>query len=475
MVAGLAAVALLALVGAGVVVVRPGPVAGWLGETAAATPSAAPSTPEPEPSPVLAAASTDAPAPTAAGVKAVLDPLVASSGLGARTHLSVVDVATGETLYSRAPTTATVPASTTKLATATAVLAARGPAYRIETRVVAGSNPGEVVIIGGGDPTLAVGATGTYPGAARLDQLAKQVTRALGGAIPTKVIVDTTLFTGPTLAPSWDSDVLPGGFGAPTTALTINGARVNPKQFPGYAERYSTPDLAAGQAFAKALGVSTKAVTRGKAPATPDASAATPTPGSAPAPGTVLGTVQSPPVLRLVEYMLIDSDNVVAEYLARQVAIARGEPASYAGGGAATLAVLAELGLPTTGAALSDGSGLSRANRLTAALLTDLLRLAASDAHPELVGVIGGLPVAAWSGTLRDRYRSPAAGGLGAGVVRAKTGTLSGVNSISGVMVTADGRLLAFAVLADQVPMGKDQAEVRLDTLTAALATCGCS
>lgn len=467
-------VLLLALATAGTVVVRPGPVAGWLGEGTAGTPSITVSqTPEAEPSPVLVASATDAPMPSAAGVSAVLDPILASAGLGGRVHVSVLDAATGDTLYARGPDTRTIPASTTKIVTAAAVLASRGPTYRIETRVVAGANPGEVVIVGGGDPTLAVNGTMTYPGAARLDQLAKQVKEALGGTAPTKVTVDSGLFTGPPVEPSWDSDVTTIGYGAATTALTTNGARVNPKQYTGAAKRYGAPDIAAGQAFAKALGVSTKAVSRGTAPPTADA---TPTPGgAAPAPGTVLGKVESPPILRLVEIMLTESDNVVAEYLARQVALARNQPASYAGAGAATLAVLDELGLPTAEAALSDGSGLSRKNNLTPTLLTDLLKLAADGSHPELAGVISGLPVAAWSGTLRERYRSPAPGGPGAGVVRAKTGTLGGVNAISGVVVTAQGRLLAFAVLADKVPLGKDDAEARLDKIPAALAGCGCA
>ncbi len=85
------------------------------------------------------------------------------------------DVATGEALYDRGADRATVPASTTKLVTAATVLATRGPAYRIPTRVVAGANPGEVVLVGGGDPTLSIGAKGYFPGAARLDLLAAQV------------------------------------------------------------------------------------------------------------------------------------------------------------------------------------------------------------------------------------------------------------------------------------------------------------
>ncbi|WP_173083976.1 D-alanyl-D-alanine carboxypeptidase/D-alanyl-D-alanine endopeptidase [Phytohabitans rumicis] len=468
-------VVLLGGFGAGAVIVRPGPVADWLGEPGAdPTSAAAPQTPEPSPAPVLAAATGDAPAPTAAGVQAVLDPIVASAGLGSQTNLSVVDVTSAGQLYSRGPDVPTVPASTTKLVTATAVLAARGPAYRIPTRVVAGANPGEVVIIGGGDPTLAINGTGTYPGAARLDQLAKQVKQALGEAKPTKVIVDSSLFTGPVYEPSWDADVPTGGFGGPTIALMTNGARINPKATRGYAERYTQPDVAAGRAFAKLLGLPQSAVTKGKAPA--DAVEATTTPSSAPlTAGTELGKVESPPILRLVEFMLGESDNVVAELLARQVALAKGQPASYAGAAAATNAVLGELGLPAAESALSDGSGLSRKNRLTPTLLTDLLALAAGGSHPELAGVVAGLPVAAWSGTLRDRFRSPAVDNRpGAGVVRAKTGTLNGVNAIAGVVVTADGRLLAFAVLADKVPLGKEKAETALDKIPTALAKCGC-
>jgi D-alanyl-D-alanine carboxypeptidase/D-alanyl-D-alanine-endopeptidase (penicillin-binding protein 4) len=433
---------------------------------------------------VLVASTSDAPAPTAAGVKAVLDPIVAAAGLGSSLNISVVDATSGDQLYSRGPEVPTVPASTTKLVTAAAVLAARGPAYRIPTRVVAGAKPGEVVIIGGGDATLSAGASGTYSGAARLDQLAKQVKAALGGAAPTRVTVDSTLFSGPAFEPSWDPDVQTGGFGAATTALMLNGARINPKITHGYAERYSQPDLAAGQAFARALGLKASAVSRGKAPAgaegdataTPTAESTQAATGAAPTPGTELGKVESPPILRLVEIMLVDSDNVVAESLARQVALAKEQPASYAGGAAATKAVLADLGLNAAEIALADGSGLSRKNRLTATVLTDVLRLVAGGSHPELAGLMAGLPVAAWSGTLRERYRNPTAGSkVGAGVVRAKTGTLAGVNAISGVVTTADGRLLAFAVLADKVPVGKDRAETGLDKITSALAKCGCA
>ncbi|RKR89597.1 D-alanyl-D-alanine carboxypeptidase/D-alanyl-D-alanine-endopeptidase (penicillin-binding protein 4) [Micromonospora pisi] len=477
LVAGAAAVVVLALAAAGVAVVRPGPVAGWLGQ-ADPSPAARSEPPEPPPAPVLLAAGATAPVPTQQGLRTALEPLVGAAALGSSVHVAVLDVATGEQLYGQGQDTPTVPASTTKLVTAATVLAARGPAYRIPTRVVAGATPGEVVIVGGGDPTLAINATGIYPGAGRLDDLAAKVKQALGGTAPTKVTVDSSLFSGPVYGPGWDADIPTGGFAAPITALMTDGGRIDPKDNIKGAERYEKPDVAAGRLFAKALGLPTatvNAVAKGTAPAAPpDATGASASPGATIAPGTELGRIDSPPLVRLVEFMLADSDNVVAEALARQVALARQQPASFDGAAAAMDTVVGELGLDANQTAVSDGSGLSRRNRISPALLTDVLGLAADGSKPELAGIFAGLPVAGWSGTLTERFASPAAvAALGA--VRAKTGTLSEVNAISGTVTTAQGRLLAFAVLADRVPSGPEQAGSALDKIAAALAACGCA
>jgi serine-type D-Ala-D-Ala carboxypeptidase/endopeptidase (penicillin-binding protein 4) len=92
----------------------------------------------------------------------------------------------------------------------------------------------------------------------------------------------------------------------------------------------------------------------------------------------------------------------------------------------------------------------------------------------ELSPVLTGLPVGGFSGTLSERYRTgPQA--AGAGVVRAKTGTLRGVSALAGVVRTAEGRLLAFALTADAVPAGANRpAEAVLDRLAASFARCGC-
>ncbi|WP_341721441.1 D-alanyl-D-alanine carboxypeptidase/D-alanyl-D-alanine-endopeptidase [Micromonospora sp. FIMYZ51] len=472
----LAAVLVLVLVTVGLVVVRPGPVGRWLGDGSAGTAATEP--PEPTPVAVLATADIGAPMPSTDGLRAVLEPLVGDAALGDRVHLAVADALTGQPLFDRGGGEGTVPASVTKLVTAVTALTARGPGYRIPTRAVAGSKPGEVVIVGGGDPTLTAGTKGFYPGAASLQDLAEQVRTALGGTAPTRVLVDASLYPGPVHGPGWDDDIPTGGYGAAITALMLDGARKDPKADQGWAERVSEPELAAGRAFARLLGVPENAVRRGTAPAAPTEAAGSPagSPAGSVEPGAELGVVQSPPLIRLVDIMISESDNIVAEALARQVALARDRPASFAGGAAAMTDVLSELGLSTDGTRLADGSGLSRTNLVSPTLFTELLALAASPDRPELGGVFSGLPVGGWSGTLRDRYGGSTPGTAdGAGVVRAKTGTLTRVHAIAGVVTTSEGRLLTFAVLTDQVPPdGMEPARAALDRIAAALATCGC-
>ena len=92
----------------------------------------------------------------------------------------------------------------------------------------------------------------------------------------------------------------------------------------------------------------------------------------------------------------------------------------------------------------------------------------------ELRTVLSGMPVAGFSGTLDDRFET-GTGSAGRGVVRAKTGTLDGVNTLAGVVEDADGRLLAFAFMANRVPASRGDAVLSsLDTLAGTLAGCGC-
>jgi D-alanyl-D-alanine carboxypeptidase/D-alanyl-D-alanine-endopeptidase (penicillin-binding protein 4) len=448
-----------ALAALGAVVFAPDAVGSLTGAPDRAWHAGTPATPAP---PVLAAADGTAAAPTASGVAAKLGSLLGDPALGGHTNAAVIDAATGERLFDQNSGAVTLPASTLKILTAEAVLKARGPAYRLPTRAVAGAHPGEVVLVGGGDPTLAGGERRTFAEAARLDQLAAQVKQALGGTAPTRVIIDTSLFGQAATGPGWDSDIVSSGNAPPITSLMIDGGRAAPVSAHGPSPRVTAPDFVAGQVFATALGLPPGGVVaQGTAP-----------PGAA-----QLGVVESPPVERLVELMLVESDNVIAECLARQVALARSQPGTFAGAATAMRAVLGELGLPVDGLVLGDGSGLSRQNRVTPALLTNALLLAVKPDHPELRVLFSGLPVGGYSGTLRERYRKPTNGAAAAGQVRAKTGSLSGLSAIAGIVVDADGRLLVFAVIADAVPnVGgiPSPSQEALDRVAAGLAACGC-
>jgi len=397
-------------------------------------------------------APSTAPAPAPAAVAhALLRPLGASA-LGGDVIGRVLDVADGTVLLDDDGSRAAAPASTAKLLTAAAALSVYPATKRFSTSVVAGSAPGTVVLVGGGDPTLtaaAAGQPGAYPDAARLSSLAHQ----LRDEPVRRIVVDDSLFTGPDVAPQWAPEDVPSDYASAITAMMADGGRAAP----GDTIRSATPDLAAGHALARLLGAPSAAVTR----------------GTAPAGARTLATVRSAPLDELVEQMLQQSDNVIAEVLARQVAIAAGQPASFTGGAAAIRATLARLGV-RVGAGMVDGSGLAASDRISPVTLTDLLRVVAGPARPELHDVLAGLPVAAWSGTLADRYVAGSGSAAAAGAVRAKTGTLTGVSSLAGVVHDSSGRLLAFAFIADRAP-STAAADAALDRVVTALAHCGCS
>ncbi|WP_326579390.1 D-alanyl-D-alanine carboxypeptidase/D-alanyl-D-alanine-endopeptidase [Streptomyces sp. NBC_00481] len=392
-------------------------------------------------------------APESAALSAALDPFLNSPVLGPRRAAAVVDVETGEQLYSQNADDALTPASTTKIATAVAALSATGADHRIETRTVLEPDSAEVVLVGGGDPTLT--AREDTGGHASLRTLADRTAAALRKRHLNEITLtyDTSLYEGPE-----QHTIGVNGNLALVVPLMADEARLDDSSS-GSADRAPDPAADATAKFARLLeerGI--KAKTEGSAPAPKNAEE--------------LAEVASPPLSTLVERMLTHSDNDIAEALARQVALATGEQPSFEGGAAAIKKELKKLELPLEGVEFADGSGLSRGNRLTPALLTTLLAESAAPSHPELRPVLTGLPVAGFTGTLRTRYPSDA---TGTGVVRAKTGTLSNVNTLAGTVVDADGRLLAFAFLATETALeNTEPAKKALSDATSALATCGC-
>jgi serine-type D-Ala-D-Ala carboxypeptidase/endopeptidase (penicillin-binding protein 4) len=427
---------------------------------AASTPAPVPASPAPR-QPLLEGLSLTAPAPSAAGVAAELATATRSVTGGAQLAGEVVDASTGAELWARRPTAAEPPASTTKLITAAAALSTLGPDARLTTRT---ARVGDTVyLVGGGDPTLVRDASSyvspAYPQPATLAALARRTAAALGADRRVRLRLDTSAWSGPSLARGWKPSYVTEGDITPPSALELDEGRIDPAD--EFATRSPTPAAQAGDAFVALLehdGVRVVGATRL---------------GVAPAGATSLGSVSSPPVAALVQRMLTVSDDDLAEALGRAVAAHQGLPTTFVGAGAAVISAAISLGVPTSGLTLQDTSGLSHLDRITPAALVAVLRLAASSAHPDLRSLVEGLPVAGLTGTLAERYLT-APSDAAAGVLRAKTGTLTGVNTLAGLVVDHSGRLLIFAFLASHDPL-PGLTVPAVDGLASRLVHCGCA
>ncbi len=425
------------------------------------------------PGQVLAPAGSHAPLPSRKRLAAMLTPLLAARPLGPHVGAAVTDLGTGEVLFAQNAGSAFVPASNAKLLTAVAALSTLGPSARFTTRVVAGAKPGSVTLVGGGDPTLAAGnpPRSDYPQPATLAALAAATARWLGAhhERTVRLTYDTSLFTGPSLAPGWTPSYISTGNVTPIASLEVDQGRLTPSGAPQDADdpdnfrpRSAAPAADAANAFAGLLRRDGVRV------------AGRPAPGRQPRHAVPVAAVGSPALSQIVGWMLRESNNVIAENLARQVAIATGHPASFSGAAAEETAVLRKLGIG--GIALVDGSGLSPQDQITPNTLTHLVRLDAAPDQPKFRSVITGLPVAGFSGTLAPGGSVFTGLGQAAlGVVRAKTGNLLTVVSLAGIAYARNGQLLAFAFMADQLPKaGLTAAAGDMTRLATALAACGC-
>jgi serine-type D-Ala-D-Ala carboxypeptidase/endopeptidase (penicillin-binding protein 4) len=406
--------------------------------------------------------------PTASGLAAMFGAALRPAATGTGVGIEVADAATGQVLYSANAGTPATPASTTKVVTAVASLAVLGPDARFTTTVRQAG--GTVVLVGGGDPTLAVNEypSSDYPRPATLAQLAAGTARALKaqGHQSVRLGYDTALFSGPSTAPGWtDTDISTGNV-APIVALeadqgrlTAGGALEDYDDPVNFLARTTNPAGTTAAAFAALLAQDGITVT-GKP-------AETAVPASAP----VLASVSSPPLAAIAEQMLQESNNVIAEDLARHVAIALGMPATFVGAAAAELAEVRRLGI-TTPISLVDGSGLSPADAIAPQTLVAVLAAAART--PKLRDAITGLPVAGFTGTLLAG--DSIFGGIGGparGVVRAKTGNLATVAALAGLVYDRSGGLLIFAIMAPQVSQLQQAADA-INAAAADLAACGC-
>jgi len=398
--------------------------------------------------------------PTAAGIAKILKPVLANAGLSRYTG-TVVDPANGKVLWNEGSTTASQPGSTAKLLTGAALLTKVKPTKRFVTTIVKGPKDGDVVFVGGGDVTLSARSTGVatvYPGAATVAQLAAQV--ASSGYKVKQIYVDTRYWTGNDMADGWDPTDIQQGFTTRMQALMVDGDRTDPAK--EASPRTGAPAVTAGKALARALGDANLPVSAGNAPKA----------------ATVLATVSSQPMSVLLSQALLNSDNVLAEALARQVSIASGGAPSFEGAAQAITYALKDLTLDTVGLTLADGSGLSHRDMAPTSLLGAVMTMAVSGKVPVLRGLLAGLPVAGVTGTLskaEGRFAAPQSK-AGVGWVRAKTGTIDFTYALVGYVPDVDGRILVFALNSNGVfSSGPHPTRPAQDAFSAALRTCGCS
>lgn len=407
---------------------------------------------------VLASLDPTAPIPDVDPVQASLDELLEDSRLGHSVGAIVTDVATSQVLAAHEEDRGRAPASTIKMLTAVGAALALDLDARLPTTVVQGSEPDQIVLVGHGDMALARGHgdPNATIGHAGIDDLADALaTRLLGEERTTvRLAVDDTLFAGPIRAPGWVDLDFTGGYVAPISPLGIEIGVIQ-----GRTQRETDPALATGRALAQSLaehGIEVQgSVSRGRAPA-----------GAG-----ELARVESAAIGAVLDVMMHESSNTLAEVLGRLVAIADGQPATFDGATTAVLNRAASIGVDLSAVVMVDCSGLSSQSRISPGLLVHLVSALDDAALPGLIDVAAALPVAGLEGTLDQRYT-----GTAAGLVRAKTGTLPGVVSLAGYAVTNDGRLLAFAVMADDVPhAGSWGARSAVDEWIESLVACGCT
>lgn len=381
---------------------------------------------------------------------AAADPLLGSLAA------SIVDATTGETVFDRSGTSPQSPAGALQLLTAATAMTTLGADATLSTKVIDGTTPGSIVLIGGGDATLSTSPDSVYPGAPLIADLATMAMSRYAQAHPgvpiTSIILDASLWDpADKWNPSWPTSERTDGYQPFITALMVDGDRADPTLL--VSPRGEDPIARAGQAFATAAGLTGVKFSQGKATGT-----------------TVLAEVTSQPVSTLVNQMLMNSDNALAEMLARSSSLKKGLGGSSASLQDVMRGALSDLGIPGTDAlVIKDGSGESGNNAVPPVFIAQLMvKVRGGDGR---LGVImDALPVGGVSGDLADRFtgKNAAAGAE----THAKSGWIFRERSLAGTVTAADAAALTFAFYGTGEAISFETRQA-LDTLVAAVYACG--
>ncbi len=426
-----------------------------------------------------------------ADLKGDIDRLLQSPALAhSITGILVVSLKDGRTLYERDADIMLIPASNQKLLTSAAALHRLGADYRYITRLWAsgevdaqGVLHGDMILQGSGDPTLLL---------RDIEAMAEAVEKAGIRRIEGYLLYDESAFDGVRRGWDWAWDDEPYYYSPCLSAICVErnaitvfvspGAKVGdePRIRVSPATSYlivrneatTAPAGTPSTIYITREHARNIAIVRGRIPldAQPDSARQalsveeppryamwllrevlekrgittryrTALPDRVPKGARLLYTHSSPPLRDILPLLNKPSDNLIAECLMRTLGLEMHGEGSAAAGERVMLDFLRQAGVDLAGLNIIDGSGLSRRNQITARNLVNLLRFMAS--HPQAKVFSDSLPVAGVDGTLRNRMRDTIAQGR----VRAKTGSLGRVSTLSGYLTTQSGEELAFAIL----------------------------
>lgn len=405
----------------------------------------------------------------------------------------------GRTLYARNAGRMFVPASNMKIVTAAAALEALGPEYRYQTRIAAagpvrdGVLRGDLVVIGGGDPTISERFHQDVRTVFRAwaDSLRAHGVRRITGA----VVGNDDVFDDVPLGRGWAWDDTEDSYSAEVSGLQLNEGYVTVRVAPGPQRAAAVTTQPASDEWVPVIGSvwmapadSAPRVRVGRADTLSAVTVSGTLPSDTtveaevsvrnntrffasvlrqalleagigvdgpsldadddPARGrpespTVLFTHTSPPMREVLAAFLKPSQNQIGEILLKTLGRELRGIGSAGAGIAAIDSMAVAWGLPRRLLAQADGSGLSRYNLVAPEFLAALLTREAGSPHFQTF--YHALPVAARDGTLANRMRGTAAEAN----VHAKTGTLSGVRSLSGYFTTAAGERMVFSMMVN--------------------------
>ena len=369
----------------------------------------------------------------------VNDPMFANAQLG----VLIVNPGTSDTLYSRNSGKLFMPASNQKVLTGAVALALLGPDYRYQTVIARRGEmkdsvlEGDLIVIGRGDPTISDRFHGNALNAmaAIADSIGargiSRVTGALrqgGNAFPDSIY-----------GYGWEWDDLSGSSGAPVDELLYNEGMVQrAARIDGRDTTVAIATRTPGYAYLSALylALSRRGIAvEGLVDLGVD---------SLVAPYDTLYAFQSPPMREILKHFLKPSQNQIGEVLLKTLGLERAGVGVADSGAAVVRRQLTEWGVDSAGVVVYDGSGLSRHDLVSPETLVRTLVAMMRDSTTFAV-FHDALPIAGVDGTIRTRMAGTAA----ANNLRAKTGTIEFVRSLSGFVSTADGELLVFSFLSN--------------------------